>query len=118
MVQGRREAHGWERILDRSWLLPSAAAKTTKVEGELQGSCFHVIRDDLLHPIMGGNKLRKLDALIPLLQAHGVTDMVRRLRCNPVLFFPQPSQTYPNFFSLCNFDRSLVEAAKVHIRLL
>jgi len=66
-------------------LLPSAATKTTTVAGtdgvwrtaEAQGSgSFHVIRDDLLHPIMGGNKLRKLDALIPLLQAHGVTDVV------------------------------------------
>ncbi|KAG0600900.1 hypothetical protein M758_11G069400 [Ceratodon purpureus] len=80
------EVNGWPQILDRSWLLPSAATKTTEVvgregdwgsvEGELPGSCFHVIRDDLLHPIMGGNKLRKLDALIPLLQARGVTDVV------------------------------------------
>eukprot|EP00897_Mesotaenium_endlicherianum_P009471 jgi/Mesen1/8552/ME000484S07932 len=37
---------------------------------------FMVIRDDLLHPLMGGNKLRKLDALLPLLAAHGVTDAV------------------------------------------
>lgn len=73
--------HGWQQILDRPWLLPSAATKTTKVaaEGEVQDCGFHVIRDDLLHPIMGGNKLRKLDALIPLLQAHGVTDVVSLL---------------------------------------
>jgi hypothetical protein len=36
-----------------------------------------VIHDDLLHPILGGNKLRKLDALLPTLQADGVTDVVR-----------------------------------------
>lgn len=87
---GRDEVHGWEQILDRSWLLSSAATKTTTVVGrdgvwrtaqaqaQGHGACsFHVIRDDLLHPIMGGNKLRKLDAVIPLLQAHGVTDVVR-----------------------------------------
>ncbi|KAH7424417.1 hypothetical protein KP509_11G008000 [Ceratopteris richardii] len=37
---------------------------------------FHVIRDDLLHPLMGGNKLRKLDALLPLLQSSSVTDVI------------------------------------------
>ena len=83
------EVRGWQKVLDRSWLLPNAATKTTKVvgreglwgigDGELQGSCFHVIRDDLLHPLMGGNKLRKLDAVIPLLQSHGVTDVVSLL---------------------------------------
>lgn len=46
--------------------------------GDFSGPCFHVIRDDLLHPMMGGNKLRKLDAIIPLLQAHEVTDVVSR----------------------------------------
>ncbi|KAK3240248.1 hypothetical protein CYMTET_49899 [Cymbomonas tetramitiformis] len=35
-----------------------------------------VVRDDLLHPLMGGNKLRKLDALIPELQQEGCTDVV------------------------------------------
>jgi hypothetical protein len=99
-LKGREvgEAHRWQRILDRSWLLPSAVAKTIKVvgrEGKLQGSCFHMIWDDLLHPIMCGNKLWKLDALIPLLQAHGVMDVVR-LQSNPVLFIVQLSQTYPN----------------------
>lgn len=37
---------------------------------------FHIIRDDLLHPVMGGNKLRKLDALLPLLQSTSVTDVI------------------------------------------
>ena len=35
-----------------------------------------VLHDDLLHPVLGGNKLRKLDALIPALQASGVTNVV------------------------------------------
>lgn len=35
-----------------------------------------VIHDDLLHPVLGGNKLRKLDAVLPTLQASGVTDVV------------------------------------------
>ena len=38
---------------------------------------FRVIRDDLLHPVAGGNKLRKLDALLPALLAAGTTDVVR-----------------------------------------
>lgn len=41
---------------------------------------FYVVRDDLLHPLVNGNKARKLDALFPLLLAHSVTDVVR-FRC-------------------------------------
>ena len=37
---------------------------------------FQVIQDDLLHPVLGGNKLRKLDALLPALQESGATDVV------------------------------------------
>jgi D-cysteine desulfhydrase len=40
---------------------------------------FYVLRDDLLHPLLGGNKLRKLDALLPLLEDCGATDVVRNL---------------------------------------
>jgi hypothetical protein len=35
-----------------------------------------VVRDDLLHPIVGGNKYRKLDAVIPRLLADGVQHVV------------------------------------------
>uniref|UniRef100_A0A2P2QN75 Uncharacterized protein n=1 Tax=Rhizophora mucronata TaxID=61149 RepID=A0A2P2QN75_RHIMU len=45
-----------------------------------KGSCnpsFFVVRDDLLHPYVNGNKARKLDALLPLLLDHSVTDVVR-----------------------------------------
>jgi D-cysteine desulfhydrase len=90
MVQGSslEESHDWEKILARPWLLPSVATKVKEVhvenksnwgpDLESQGYSFHVIRDDLLHPLMGGNKLRKLDALVPLFQAHRATDVVRR----------------------------------------
>jgi hypothetical protein len=44
---------------------------------------FQVIQDDLLHPILGGNKLRKLDALLPALQESGTTDVVRPLLLPP-----------------------------------
>ncbi|XP_010556352.1 PREDICTED: D-cysteine desulfhydrase 2, mitochondrial [Tarenaya hassleriana] len=43
---------------------------------EKQGSSFYVVRDDLLHPLVNGNKARKLDALLPLLDDHKVTDVV------------------------------------------
>lgn len=39
--------------------------------------CFYVVRDDLLHPLVNGNKARKMDALLPLLEDHIVTDLVR-----------------------------------------
>jgi 1-aminocyclopropane-1-carboxylate deaminase/D-cysteine desulfhydrase-like pyridoxal-dependent ACC family enzyme len=35
-----------------------------------------LVRDDLLHPLVGGNKLRKLDAVVPELTAAGVTDVL------------------------------------------
>ncbi|XP_031263883.1 D-cysteine desulfhydrase 2, mitochondrial [Pistacia vera] len=38
--------------------------------------CFYVIRDDLLHPLVNGNKARKLDGLLPILEDHSVTDVV------------------------------------------
>jgi len=37
-----------------------------------------VLQDDLLHPILGGNKLRKLDALLSEVKASGCTDLVRQ----------------------------------------
>ncbi|KAL3656052.1 hypothetical protein CASFOL_000448 [Castilleja foliolosa] len=39
-------------------------------------SSFYVVRDDLLHPLVNGNKARKLDALFPLLEDNAVTDVV------------------------------------------
>lgn len=40
-------------------------------------SSFYVVRDDLLHPLVNGNKARKLDGLLPLVEDHSVTDVVR-----------------------------------------
>ncbi|GIL81921.1 hypothetical protein Vretifemale_10682, partial [Volvox reticuliferus] len=37
---------------------------------------FYLLRDDLLHPVLGGNKVRKLDALVPELLCKGITDVV------------------------------------------
>ncbi|KAI3696485.1 hypothetical protein L1987_79503 [Smallanthus sonchifolius] len=39
-------------------------------------SSFYIVRDDLLHPLVNGNKARKLDALIPLVEDHSGTDVV------------------------------------------
>ncbi|RLN24746.1 putative D-cysteine desulfhydrase 2, mitochondrial [Panicum miliaceum] len=44
---------------------------------EAESPKFHVVRDDLLHPLANGNKARKLDALLPLLRRRGATDIVR-----------------------------------------
>ncbi|CAA0814112.1 D-cysteine desulfhydrase 2- mitochondrial [Striga hermonthica] len=41
-----------------------------------QSPSFYVVRDDLLHPLVNGNKARKLDALLPLLEDNAVTDVV------------------------------------------
>lgn len=46
------------------------------MEKENQEPSFYVVRDDLLHPLVNGNKSRKLDALIPLVEDHLVTDVV------------------------------------------
>lgn len=37
---------------------------------------FFIVRDDLLHPLINGNKARKLDGLIPLVEDHSVTHVV------------------------------------------
>ncbi|PON74671.1 Tryptophan synthase beta subunit-like PLP-dependent enzyme [Trema orientale] len=47
-----------------------------KMENENQETSFCVVRDDLLHPLVNGNKSRKLDALLPLVEDHLVTDVV------------------------------------------
>ncbi|XP_028796399.1 D-cysteine desulfhydrase 2, mitochondrial-like isoform X2 [Neltuma alba] len=37
---------------------------------------FYIVRDDLLHPLINGNKARKLDGVLPLLEDFSVTDVV------------------------------------------
>lgn len=88
------------KLLDRKWRLQSPATPIHQISvssakgiGKLsflnntrprlgdevskKGSSFYILRDDLLHPLVNGNKARKLDALLPLLQDHKVTDLVR-----------------------------------------
>ncbi|KAJ4960099.1 hypothetical protein NE237_020009 [Protea cynaroides] len=46
------------------------------MEKNKQGLSFYVVRDDLLHPLVNGNKKRKLDGLLPILEHLLVTDVV------------------------------------------
>ncbi|KAI3467627.1 hypothetical protein Pfo_024290 [Paulownia fortunei] len=93
------------KLLDRRWALSSPDAKINQIMslnhkgGRLIGDIsfqnitqpclgegimiksqsfpsFYVVRDDLLHPLVNGNKARKLDALLPLLEDNAVTDVV------------------------------------------
>ncbi|XP_030960810.1 D-cysteine desulfhydrase 2, mitochondrial isoform X1 [Quercus lobata] len=41
-----------------------------------QNPSFYIVRDDLLHPFVNGNKARKLDGLLPIIEDHSVTDVV------------------------------------------
>lgn len=41
-----------------------------------QNPSFYIVRDDLLHPLVNGNKARKLDGLLPLIEDHSVSDVV------------------------------------------
>ncbi|KAH0923897.1 hypothetical protein HID58_023915 [Brassica napus] len=93
------ELESVSKLLDRKWGLQSPAApihqisvSSTQGIGKLsflnntrprlgdevskKRSSFYILRDDLLHPLVNGNKARKLDALLPLLQDHKVTDLV------------------------------------------
>ena len=64
-------------ILDRSpWLLRSAASPIKRIQLDPKSS-FHLVQDDSIHPIYGGNKARKLDAVLPRLVLDKVTDVVR-----------------------------------------
>ncbi|XP_020968947.1 D-cysteine desulfhydrase 2, mitochondrial isoform X2 [Arachis ipaensis] len=90
-----------EKILNRRWTLPSPETKIHQViiprhgsdgcnfllntvpdlghgarDMKNKGKCFYVVRDDLLHSLINGNKARKLDGLIPLIEDHSVTDVV------------------------------------------
>eukprot|EP00899_Mesostigma_viride_P021277 jgi/Mesvir1/29150/Mv25113-RA.1 len=82
------------RLTRREWLMPkpdtridvinirTAEAASGAGSGPSADACggstasIYVIRDDLLHPLLGGNKLRKLDCLVPQLEALGVTEVV------------------------------------------
>ncbi|GLC43325.1 hypothetical protein PLESTM_001458900 [Pleodorina starrii] len=52
--------------------LSSSSTTTTSPDT----ASFYILRDDLLHPVLGGNKVRKLDGLVPELLDEGATDLV------------------------------------------
>ncbi|XP_075504717.1 D-cysteine desulfhydrase 2, mitochondrial isoform X1 [Primulina tabacum] len=93
------------KLLERRWALSSPDTKINQVmtlyrkEGGLYGNnsfkniknpclgegmmqkshlfpSFYVVRDDLLHPLVNGNKARKLDAILPVLEDNAATDVV------------------------------------------
>lgn len=61
-----------DALRDRTrWLL-----ETPRVRLDTLPNGARVVRDDLLHPWAGGNKLRKLDGLLPARLAEGITDLI------------------------------------------
>ncbi|GJP43439.1 hypothetical protein CLOM_g2899 [Closterium sp. NIES-68] len=63
------------------WVDPTGATPGTWVDPspDLPAGSIRtvdVIRDDLIHPLAGGNKLRKLDGLLPPVIQSGATDVV------------------------------------------
>ncbi|KAG6555520.1 hypothetical protein Mapa_002755 [Marchantia paleacea] len=76
-VNPRLEPPSWRRTLHGLWEeIRYANAQSAQPEHRDDNPAFYIIRDDLLHPLLGGNKLRKLDALIPELERMGATDVV------------------------------------------
>lgn len=89
------------KLLDRRWAMSCPDAKISQIsispktisyrnipqpclgEGMIEKinhfSSFYVVRDDLLHPLVNGNKSRKLDALLPVLEDNAVTGVVSRV---------------------------------------
>ena len=61
------------------YLLFPTYLQIRRVCGDSGTASFLVVQDDLLHPVLGGNKCRKLDALMPSLVQEGVTHVVRWL---------------------------------------
>ncbi|KAM7468713.1 hypothetical protein LguiB_016275 [Lonicera macranthoides] len=55
---------------------PHPSLGDNKMEKNNHQSSFYVVRDDLLHPLVNGNKARKLDGLLPLVEDHSATDVV------------------------------------------
>ncbi|KAK4740710.1 hypothetical protein SAY87_024298 [Trapa incisa] len=61
----------------RSWSNNSTSSLVDEmIENDSGAPSFYIVRDDLIHPLMNGNKARKLDALLPFLEDHSVTDVV------------------------------------------
>ncbi|EHA8586939.1 putative D-cysteine desulfhydrase 2, mitochondrial [Cocos nucifera] len=55
---------------------PRPALGTETIGARGQTPSFYMVRDDLLHPLVNGNKARKLDTLLPILQRYSATDVV------------------------------------------
>lgn len=53
------------RVLDRQWLLPDTRIKLQQFPSGTPDKRFYVVRDDLLHPFLGGALPRLLDAAWP-----------------------------------------------------
>lgn len=68
----RDRSHGYTFSLNTN---PSFSGGTMDMDKEAR--YFYILRDDLLHPLINGNKARKLDGLLPLLEDYSVTDVVR-----------------------------------------
>ncbi|MCD7468727.1 hypothetical protein HAX54_007155 [Datura stramonium] len=77
MISKKGLQQGGENLGNLSFLnnpQPSMGDHVTR--NSRQEPSFYVVRDDLLHPLVNGNKARKLDALLPLLEDSSVTDVV------------------------------------------
>jgi hypothetical protein len=57
-------------------VMHAAFAQVHRINEAYGQTRLWIARDDLLHPIVGGNKYRKLDAVIPALVNEGITDVV------------------------------------------
>ncbi|KAL3130518.1 hypothetical protein ABBQ38_008333 [Trebouxia sp. C0009 RCD-2024] len=63
-------------ILRRKWLLDNPDSQLRRLKVTAAAGELIVVQDDLLHPVLGGNKLRKLDGLLPEVKATGCTDLL------------------------------------------
>lgn len=77
IVSPAQRQHGVGSFANVSFFNNTEPYLGNKMIEENQGPSFYILRDDLLHPLVNGNKARKLDALFPLIEDYSVTDVVR-----------------------------------------
>ena len=71
------------RILERGpWLLHRPDSIIQKIP--LAGRSLYLVRDDLIHPVYGGNKARKLDGILPRIVLDKATDIVSEVRIRSI----------------------------------
>lgn len=135
------------KLLDRRWALSSPDTKINQImtlygkEGGLCGNdtfrninnpclgegmmqknhpfpSFYLVRDDLLHPLVNGNKARKLDAILPVLEDNAATDVVRS--CSFVINLGNMAYVSVNFnvWIILNGNESNVALLGTHIDLM